>query len=165
MPSEIYNILFLCTRNAARSIIAEAIVNKEGLGRFRAYSAGTKPVKQVRPEVVRLLQRMNYNPEAAYTKSLNDVIQAKPPPFDFVITLCDQAAEKTCPVWPGHPMTALWPVPDPLADDGDTTERETAYADTFRTLNSRLTAFMNLPFGALDELSLRNSLETIGKAH
>ncbi len=165
MPDEAYNILFLCTRNAARSIIAEAIVNKEGHGRFRAYSAGTEPVAQIRPEVVRLLQRMNFNPEAAYTKSLNDLIKAKPPPFDFVITLCDQAAEKTCPVWPGHPMTALWPIPDPLTENGNTMEREIAYADTYRMLNDRLSAFMHLPFGALDEMSLRDSLEAIGKTH
>ena len=163
MPNETYNILFLCTRNAARSIIAEAIVNKDGHGRFRAYSAGTEPARQVRPEVLSLLRIRDYNPDTVYTKSLNDLIQAKPPPFDFVITLCDQAAEKTCPVWPGHPMTALWPIPDPLSEDDGKGEGQVNYSKTFQMLNSRVTAFMHLPFSALDELSLRDSLETIGK--
>ncbi|MEM9634402.1 MAG: arsenate reductase ArsC [Pseudomonadota bacterium] len=164
MPGETYNILFLCTRNRARSIIAEAIVNREGHGRFRAFSAGTEPDRQVRPEVIGLLKRLNFNAEAAHAKSLKDLIQAKMPPMDFIFTLCDQSIEKTCPVWPGHPATALWPIPDPKQAKRNSPEQEMAYVETYRTLNNRLSAFMNMPFDKLDQLSSRDSLDSIEMA-
>ncbi|MCV0426040.1 MAG: arsenate reductase ArsC [Roseibium sp.] len=161
MAGETYNILFLCTRNRARSIIAEAIVNREGHGRFRAFSAGTEPASQVRPEVIGLLKRLNFNAEAAHAKSLKDLIRTPMPPLDFIFTLCDQTNEKTCPVWPGHPATALWPIRDPKEDQGSTPEQEMAYVETYRTLNTRLSAFMNMPFDRLDQLSSRDSLGSI----
>jgi len=165
MRDDAYNILFLCTRNAARSVMAEAIVNQKGHGRFRAFSAGTDPAREVRPEVVRLLKRMSCNAEAAYAKSLKDLLRADLPELDFMITICDQDAEKTCPVWPGHPTTALWPLPDPgrLIPDGRATD--TDYAETFRCLSEGLSAFMGMPAGQLDRLSLRNSLDTFQRMH
>ena len=161
MAGETYNILFLCTRNRARSIIAEAIVNREGHGRFRAYSAGTEPARQVRPEVIGLLKRLNFNAEAAHAKSLKDLMRAPMPPLDFIFTLCDQTVEKTCPVWPGHPATALWPIRDPNSDQERASEQELAYVETYRTLNTRLSAFMNMPFDRLDRLSARDSLGSL----
>lgn len=162
MPGGAYNVLFLCTKNAARSVIAEAIVNRNGHGRFREFSAGVAPASQVRPEVVELLKRMQFNAEAAYTKSLNEFAQSGPPPMDFVFTLCDETAERSCPVWPGQSITALWPITDPCGEDKDAGERVTACARTYRELNNRLSAFMTLPVERLDALSLRDGLGRSG---
>ncbi|WP_422378551.1 arsenate reductase ArsC [Roseibium sp.] len=165
MNDDTYNILFLCTRNAARSVMAEAIVNRQGYGRFQAFSAGTNPAREVRPEVVRLLQRMDCNVEAAYAKSLTELIGSNMPELDFMITICDQDREKTCPVWPGHPTTALWPLPDPGAHRANGSASETDYAETFRCLSEGLASFMSLPKDQLDRMSLRNSLDTFHRMH
>lgn len=164
MRDEAYNILFLCTRNAARSVMAEAIVNQHGHGRFQAFSAGTNPAREVRPEVVRLLRRMNCNVEAAYAKSLQELVRSNLPDLDFMITICDQDVETTCPVWPGHPTTALWPLPDPGARvSGKAMDPD--YSETFRCLSEGLASFMSLPGDRLDRLSLRNSLDTFQRLH
>jgi arsenate reductase len=165
MADDAYNILFLCTRNSARSVMAEAIVNRDGHGRFHALSAGTQPAGEVRPEVVRLLRKMNCNPDGAYPKSLQDLIRSRMPEPDFLITFCDQSVEKTCPVWPGHAMTAMWPMADPGTPDRSESERDLAYADLFRTLNQRLSAFMDQPKDLLDRMSLRSSLGSITMTH
>lgn len=161
MADDAYNILFLCTRNSARSVMAEAIVNREGHGLFHAFSAGTQPAGEVRPEVVRLLRKMDCNPDGAYSKSLKDLIRARMPEPDFLITFCDQNVETTCPVWPGHPMTALWPMADPGSPDRNGAARELGYAGLFRTLEQRLAAFMGQPKERLDRMSLRSSLGSI----
>lgn len=155
MPAGAYNVLFLCRKNAARSVIAEAIVNRDGHGRFRAFSAGVAPAHEVRPEVTGLLKSMHYNAEAAHTKSLNDFAQSCPPPMDFVFTLCDETAERSCPVWPGQPITAVWSIADPCDPEKGLCERQMACSETYRELNSRLSTFMTLPVRKLDALSLR----------
>jgi len=165
MRDETYNILFLCTRNAARSVMAEAIVNQQGRGRFRAFSAGTDPAREVRPEVLRLLKKMDCNAEAAYAKGLQDLLWANMPELDFMITICDQEVEKTCPVWPGHPTTALWPLADPGALSSGTRPAETDYAETFRCLREELGSFMSMPKNQLDRMSLRNSLDAFQRMH
>jgi arsenate reductase (thioredoxin) len=162
MP-EPYNVLFLCTGNSARSIIAEAILSKVGAGTFRAYSAGSQPKGRVHPETVRLLQTLGYDTPAFRSKSWHEFARPGAPPIDFVFTVCDNAAGETCPVWPGQPMTAHWGVPDPAEVSGTDAEIGLAFKDAYRMLNQRIGVFVSLPLRALDQLTLQNKLREIGR--
>ena len=158
-----YNVLFLCTRNSARSILAEAILTREGGGRFRAFSAGSHPADGPHPFAVELLKKMNHPTDFARSKGWDEFAAANSPQMDFVFTVCDQAAAETCPVWPGQPMSAHWGVPDPSAADGNEAERRIAFADTYRMLTNRISIFVNLPLTSLDKLALQKRLDEIGK--
>ena len=157
------NVLFLCTGNSARSIIAEAIMNREGRGRFHAYSAGSHPKGEVNPEALRLLEGLHYKTDGFRSKSWDEFDTPSAPKLDFVFTVCDDAAAEVCPIWPGQPMTAHWGMPDPAAAQGSPAEVALAFADAYRMLNNRITLFMNLPLASLDRLSLQRRLEQIGE--
>jgi protein-tyrosine-phosphatase len=156
------NLLFLCTGNSARSILAEAIVNREGQGRFRAYSAGSMPKGAVHPQALNLLRSLHYPTEGLRSKSWEEFAGPDAPKLDFVFTVCDNAAAEVCPIWPGQPMTAHWGVPDPAAATGTPAEIGAAFADAYRMLNSRIGLFMSLPMASLDRLSLQRRLDEIG---
>jgi arsenate reductase (thioredoxin) len=158
-----YNVLFLCTGNSARSIIAEAILNKRGAEKFRAYSAGSQPKGSVHPETIRLLQGLGYDTSGFRSKPWTEFATPGAPPLDFVFTVCDNAAGETCPVWPGHPMTAHWGVPDPAAATGNQAEIALAFKDAYRMLNQRIGLFASLPLRSLDRLSLQKKLGEIGR--
>jgi arsenate reductase len=162
-PERTFNVLFLCTGNSARSIMAEAILNREGKGRFKAYSAGSQPKGTVNPYTIRLLEKLNYTTDFARSKSWDEFATAAAPVMDFVFTVCDGAAAETCPIWPGQPMTAHWGVPDPAAVEGSDSERAIAFADVYRMLNSRISILVNLPIASLDRLSLQHRLDSIGQ--
>jgi protein-tyrosine-phosphatase len=159
-----FNVLFLCTGNSARSIMAEAILNKVGAGRFRAYSAGSHPKDQVHPETIRLLQSLDYDTSGFRSKSWNEFTKPGTPQFDFVFTVCDNAAAEACPVWVGQPMTAHWGVPDPAEATGSEAEIALAFKDAYRMLNRRIGIFTSLPLRSLDRLTLQNKLKDIGRA-
>lgn len=159
-----YNVLFLCTGNSARSIIAECVLNREGRGRFNAFSAGSRPRGSVHPYALELLQRLNFDVSGVRSKSWNEFAQPGAPKLDFVFTVCDDAAKEECPYWPGQPMTAHWGLPDPAAATGTEAEVRLAFADTMRMLSSRISIFVNLPMASLDRLSLQRRLDAIGKA-
>lgn len=158
-----YNVLFLCTGNSARSILAEAILTRVGAGKFNAFSAGSQPKGSVNLYALRLLQRLNYKTEGLRSKSWEEFAQAGAAPLDFVFTVCDNAAGEVCPVWPGQPMSAHWGIPDPAAVEGADAVVAEAFVDAYARLNARITAFVNLPFDALDRLSLQRRLSEIGK--
>ena len=160
--TEPYNVLFLCTGNSARSIMAEAILNKVGAGKFRAYSAGSQPKGCVNPETVRLLQSLGYDASGFRSKSWHEFAKPGAPPLDFVFTVCDNAAGETCPVWPGQPMTAHWGVPDPAEAKGNDAEIALAFKNAYRMLNRRIGIFTSLPLRSLDRLTLQNKLREIG---
>jgi protein-tyrosine-phosphatase len=157
------NVLFLCTGNSARSIIAEAIMNREGRGRFRAFSAGSHPKGKVNPNTVSLLESLNYRTAGFRSKSWDEFAGSAAPKLDFVFTVCDDAAAEVCPIWPGQPMTAHWGMPDPAAATGSPAEVALAFADAYRMMNNRITLFMNLPMASLDRLSLQRRLREIGE--
>jgi protein-tyrosine-phosphatase len=159
-----FNVLFLCTGNSARSIMAEAILNKVGAGRFRAHSAGSHPKGHVHPETLRLLQSLNCDTSAFRSKSWQEFTKPGAPEFDFVFTVCDNAAAETCPLWPGQPMTAHWGVPDPAEATGSEAEIALAFKDAYRMLNRRIGIFASLPLRSLDRLTLQNKLKDIGRA-
>lgn len=163
MSQPIYNVLFLCTGNSARSILAEAIMNHVGEGRFKAYSAGSHPKREVHPQSIALLQRLNFNTDFARSKNWNEFAIPGAPRMDFVFTVCDDAAGESCPVWPGQPMTAHWGVPDPAAFNGSDTEIALAFSDVFRMLNTRISIFAALPLASIEKLSLQKRLADIGK--
>jgi protein-tyrosine-phosphatase len=158
-----FNVLFLCTGNSARSIMAEAILYKTGAGKFRAYSAGSQPKGQLHPETVRLLQSLGYDTSGLRSKPWGAFATAGAPSLDFVFTVCDNAAGVVCPVWPGHPMTAHWGIPDPAAATGSPAEVALAFKDADRMLNQRINVFTALPLRSLDQLSLQSKLRKIGK--
>ena len=160
--TRVFNVLFLCTGNSARSILAEATLNKLGGGRFRAYSAGSQPKGTVHPGAIRLLERLNYDVTEVRSKSWDEFGAPDAPQFDFIFTVCDNAANETCPIWPGHPMTAHWGVPDPAAVEGTEAEVDAAFVRAHMMLSNRIGLFTALPFDALDELVLRNHLREIG---
>src|ERR1700720_2795734 len=160
---EPYNVLFLCTGNSARSIMAEAILNRAGQGRFRAFSAGSHPKGRVHPYALDLLRQLNYDMSGARSKSWAEFEAADAPRLDFVFTVCDDAAAETCPVWPGQPMTAHWGIPDPAAATGKEAEVRLAFADALRMLTNRINIFVSLPLKSLDQLTLQKRLENIGK--
>ncbi len=162
MPDAVLNVLFLCTGNSARSIMAEAILNKLGRGKFRAYSAGSQPKGAVHPDAVRLLTSLDHDVTALRSKSWNEFATPNAPQLDFVFTVCDNAAGETCPFWPGQPMTAHWGVPDPAAAQGSPAEVALAFKDSYRMLHQRIAAFAALPLRSLDRLSLQRKLQDIG---
>ena len=158
-----YNILFLCTGNSARSIIAEAIMNRVGGDRFTAYSAGSHPNGTVNPNAIALLKRLDYKTDDLRSKPWDEFSDANAPRLDFVITVCDNAAGEVCPIWPGQPMGAHWGMPDPAAVEGTDVEVALAFAETYRMLNNRISAFANLKHSGLDRLSLQTKMRDIGK--
>jgi arsenate reductase (thioredoxin) len=158
-----YHVLFLCTGNSARSIIAEAILNKLGQGKFRAFSAGSQPKGRVNPQTVRLLQSLGYDTSGLRSKSWAEFARPGAPPLDFVFTVCDNAAGEACPVWPGQPMTAHWGVPDPAEAEGTAAEIALAFKDAYRMLHQRIGIFTALPIASLDQLSLQRRLADIGR--
>lgn len=159
------NVLFLCTGNSCRSIFAEAILSREGLGRFRSFSAGSQPKGEVHPFTLHVLKNLNYDVSKFRSKSWEEYSGPDAPPLDFVFTVCDNAANEVCPVWPGQPMTAHWGIPDPAASDGSETEQHAAFFDAYRMLFNRISLFTNLPFEGLDRLSLQTKLDRIGRAN
>ena len=158
-----YRILFLCTGNSARSILAESILNRVGRGTFKAYSAGSMPKGQVHPAALALLKRLEDPVDGLRSKSWDEFAAPGAPRLDFVFTVCDIAASEVCPIWPGQPMTAHWGVPDPAAVKGSAVEVALAMADAYRQLNNRISIFANLPIAKLDRLSLQNQLTDIGR--
>lgn len=158
-----YNVLFLCTGNSARSIMAEALLNHLGRGRFRAYSAGSHPTGRVNPLAIATLERNHLPTADARSKSWDEFATADAPPLHFVFTVCDRAAQEMCPIWPGQPMTAHWGVPDPAAVEGTEEEKTRAFNLAFRELSARIGLFTSLRLEALDELSLKRHLDEIGK--
>ena len=159
-----FNVLFLCTGNSARSIMAEAILNRAGMGRFKAYSAGSMPKGEVNRHALDLLASKNFTTDAFRSKSWEEFSGPGAPKLDFVFTVCDNAAAEMCPVWPGQPMTAHWGIPDPAAATGNDAEIGLAFADAFRMLNNRIDLLVNLPIASLDHLSLQRRLDAIGEA-
>ena len=163
MPEPVYNVLFLCTGNSARSILAESIMNAEGKGRFRAFSAGSYPKGAVHPLALRELQSLGYPADGFSSKSWDVFAAPDAPLMDFIFTVCDSAAGEACPVWPGHPMTAHWGVADPAAVEGSEFETEKAFADAARFLKNRIMAFVSLPLASIDRMALHSHLAEIGK--
>ncbi len=164
LPERIYNVLFLCTGNSARSIMAEAILNRLGDGRFKAFSAGSLPRGQVNPLALQLLEERDHPTADLRSKSWAEFSGPGAIPLDFIFTLCDSAARETCPLWPGQPMTGHWGLPDPDAVAGTESARLAAFADCYRALESRIDRFIKLPMRTLDELSLQRHLAQIGMA-
>lgn len=163
MNNQIYNVLFLCTGNSARSIMAEAVLNRLGEGRFRAFSAGSHPKGTINPFALKILQEMEYPTEGLRSKDWAEFSQPGAPQLDFVFTLCDDAAGEPCPVWPGQPMTAHWGMEDPAAVEGIDIEKEKAFVTTLRYVRNRIGAFINLPIKSLDTMTLGTKLREIGK--
>ena len=163
MTDKTYNVLFLRTGNSARSIIAEAILNRVGQGKFKAYSAGSHPKGEVHPYTIQLLKTLNYNTDFARSKNWDEFAAPGAPQMDFVFTVCDSAAAEACPVWPGQPMTAHWGLPDPAAAEGTEAERHLAFDDAYRMLNNRISIFVSLPMTSIDKLALQKRLHDIGR--
>jgi protein-tyrosine-phosphatase len=163
MTDGVLNVLFLCTHNSARSVIAECIVNRLGAGRFRGFSAGSAPRGAVHPYALDMLRNQNYDIGELRSKSWDEFAAAGAPAMDFVFTVCDDAASEVCPIWPGQPMTAHWGVPDPSAAQGTEAEKRYAFADTHRMLYQRIGIFVNLPIASLDKLALQKRLRDIGR--
>jgi arsenate reductase (thioredoxin) len=161
--TEPLDVLFLCTGNSARSIIAESILNRMGAGRFRAYSAGSQPAGRVNPFALNILRKSNYDVSELRSKSWEEFAALGAPALDFVFTVCDNAANEVCPIWPGQPMSAHWGLPDPAAVEGTDAERALAFADTVRMLAQRISIFVNLPLRELTKLSLQQQLDEIGR--
>jgi arsenate reductase (thioredoxin) len=159
----VYNVLFLCTGNSARSIMAEALLNHMGRGRFRAYSAGSHPTGRVNPFALAALERNHLPTEGARSKSWDEFAIAGAPPLHFVFTVCDRAAQEMCPIWPGQPMTAHWGVADPAAVEGTDQEKERAFTLAFRELAARIGIFSSLRLEALDDLAIKREIDAIGK--
>jgi protein-tyrosine-phosphatase len=159
----VFNVLFLCTGNSARSIMAEAILNKIGAGKFRAYSAGSQPKERLNPYTVQLLQSLGYDISTYRSKSWSEFAKPGAAPLDFVFTVCDDAAGESCPTWPGQPMTAHWSIPDPAQAQGSEAEIALAFKNAHRMLHRRIGVFTALPIKSLDQLSLQQRLKEIGK--
>jgi arsenate reductase len=158
-----YNVLFLCTGNSARSIMAEAIMNRKGRPNFTAYSAGSYPTGKVRPEALRQLEVAHLPSNGLRSKSWDEFVRPDAPKLDFVFTVCDNAAREVCPVWPGQPMTAHWGVPDPATVQGTGEQVEKAFRDAFFMLERRISLFLCLPFAALDRLAIQKEIDRIGR--
>jgi len=163
MSERIYNVLFLCTGNSARSILAESILRKEGRGRFRAFSAGSQPKGQVNPFAIKVLKSLEYPTDDLRSKGWQEFARPDAPVMDFVFTVCDSAAGETCPVWPGQPMTAHWGIEDPAEVEGTDIAKEAAFVAAFRYLRNRIAAFTSLPLQSIDRLSLGTRLRDIGR--
>lgn len=160
---EKFNVLFLCTGNSARSILAEAILTRRGNGLFNAYSAGSQPAGKVNPHAIALLEKLKYDTSFARSKNWSEFASPDAPKMDFVFTVCDNAAAESCPIWPGQPMNAHWGVPDPAAAVGTDAEIGIAFADAYRMLDSRISVFTSLPLLSIERLSLKERLDDIGK--
>jgi arsenate reductase len=163
VTDHVYNVLFLCTGNSARSILAEAIVNQRGGGRFKGFSAGSQPRGQVHPYALDLLQSLRLPVDGLRSKSWDEFALAGGPEMDFIFTVCDNAAGEACPAWPGQPMTAHWGVPDPAANQGSEVERRAAFRQAFAALENRIGLFLSLPLASLDRMTLQNRLAAIGR--
>ena len=163
MTDKVSNVLFVCTGNSARSILAEGLLNHFARGRFIAHSAGSHPSGTVNPFALSTLQTLRIPTDGFRSKSWGEFAEAGAPPLDFVFTVCDNAAGEVCPVWPGQPMTAHWGLPDPAVAEGNEAEKRLAFAETYRMLRNRISAFVNLPMSSLDKLSLHKQLTAIGK--
>ncbi|MFI4869249.1 MAG: arsenate reductase ArsC [Steroidobacterales bacterium] len=164
LPEPIYNVLFLCTHNSARSLFAEVLLNRWGHGRFHAFSAGSHPSGEVHPLALALLTHYGLPTEGLRSKSWDEFDQPGAPRFDFVFTVCDKAAAEACPVWPGQPMSAHWGVEDPAALEGNDAARAQAFREAFHTLEARIRLFTSLPIAKLDAIKLGEHLEAIGRA-
>ncbi|MEJ0011553.1 MAG: arsenate reductase ArsC [Bauldia sp.] len=162
MADPVYNVLFLCSANSARSIMAEAILNRDGKGRFRAFSAGSRPSGTVAEHALTLLKTLNYDTASFRSKGWDEFARPGAPEMDFIFTVCDEAAGETCPVWPGHPASAHWSVPDPAKATGTHAEVSAAYDDAYRMLATRIGLFINLPLAKLDHVALHKHLTDIG---
>ncbi len=162
--TRLYNVLFLCAGNSARSLIAEAVLSRVGAGRFAAFSAGSRPKDAPHPETLALLKRLNHPTDELWAKSWDEFARPGAPELDFVFTVCDDAAGEVCPAWPGQPMTAHWGMPDPAAAKGGPAVVAAAFADAYRMITARVTAFASLPLEALDRLALQERLDAIGRA-
>jgi protein-tyrosine-phosphatase len=158
-----YNVLFLCTGNSARSIMGEAIMNRLGAGRIKAQSAGSFPKGEIHPYTIDLLKQFNYKTEGLRSKSWDEFASKDVTNFDFVFTVCDDAAAETCPLWPGQPMTAHWGVTNPTEVEGTEAEKRAAFADAYGRLYNRIVIFVSLPLASIDRLSLKNRLDQIGQ--
>lgn len=158
-----YNVLFLCTGNSARSILAECILNRIGAGKFHAFSAGSQPRGEVHPMALDLLKRFNYVTDDLRSKDWNEFAQSNAPGLDFVFTVCDNAAGEVCPIWPGQPMTAHWGIEDPAAVTASEEKQRQAFKTTYFQLERRIQIFTNLPIASLDKLTLQTRLDSIGK--
>jgi protein-tyrosine-phosphatase/N-acetylglutamate synthase-like GNAT family acetyltransferase len=163
MHDRVYNVLFLCTGNSARSILAESILNTEGKGRFRAYSAGSQPKGEVNPFALKVLDAIGYSAEGFRSKSWDEFAEPGAPEMDFIFTVCDSAAGEACPIWPGHPMTAHWGIEDPAAVEGIDIEKERAFSLAARYMKNRIMAFLNLKHDSVDRLWLTTKLQAIGR--
>ncbi len=161
-PPKPYNVLFLCTGNSARSIIAEAVLNRDGGDRFVAYSAGSQPAGQVNPYALELLNNLNVPTASLRSKSWDEFAEPGAPVMDFVFTVCDNAAHEVCPIWPGQPISAHWGVPDPAAVEGTEAVKRAAFAETMRFMSNRIGAFLNLPMESLDRMALQKRVAEIG---
>jgi len=161
----VYNVLFLCTGNSARSIFGEVLVNYWGQRKFRGYSAGSHPRGEVNPTTLELLRQLNFRTDGLRSKDWEEFSRPGAPQMDFVFTVCDNARAEVCPVWPGQPMTAHWGIPDPAAAEGSETERMLAFREAFRALENRIKIFANLPISSLDKVKLQQQLDGIGQMH
>jgi len=158
---KVYNVLFLCTGNSARSILAEALLNKAGRGRFKAFSAGSFPKGEVNPNALRLLETLNLPTEGMRSKSWDEFAKPGAPPLDFIITVCDNAAGEVCPIWPGKPVTAHWGIPDPAAVEGSDAEIAAAFASAAKQLRARIDLLLNLPLSSIDRMTIQSRLKEI----
>jgi len=158
-----YNVLFLCSGNSARSIMAEAIMNRKGFPNFKAYSAGSHPTGRVNPAALRQLEIAKLPTAGLQSKDWSEFAEPDAPPLHFVFTVCDAAAKEVCPVWPGQPMTAHWGVPDPAAVQGSSEQIERAFRDAFNVLDRRISLLLCLPFASLDKLAIQREIDLIGK--
>lgn len=163
MSDLIHNVLFLCTGNSARSIMAEAILRKNGRGRFRAFSAGSQPKGAVNPFAIKVLKSLDFATDDLRSKSWEEFARPDAPVMEFVFTVCDNAAGEVCPIWPGQPMTAHWGIEDPAEVEGADILKEAAFVEAFRLLNNRITIFTSLPMGSINQLSLAKQLRDIGR--
>ncbi|MBW8370316.1 MAG: arsenate reductase ArsC [Thiobacillus sp.] len=163
MAEPVFNVLFLCTGNSARSILAESLLNNLGKGRFQAFSAGSHPAGQVNPFALALLEKNQFPTDELRSKPWDEFAQAGAPRLDFVITVCDKAAGEVCPVWPGQPMTAHWGIPDPAAVEGSDEVKRHAFVDAMNQLQRRVCMFVSLPFEKLDRMKLQQAVREIGK--
>ena len=162
MSDRLYNVLFLCTQNSARSIMAQCVLERLGAGKFRAFSAGSHPAPRVNPHAIALLELLDHPTGHLRAKGWDEFAGPGAPHMDFVFTVCDAAAGETCPVWPGQPISAHWPFPDPAAFQGKDTQRSALFADVYGRIHNRIGIFVNLPVAALDRLALQRRLDDIG---
>lgn len=165
MENKIFDVLFLCTGNSARSIFAECLTNRLGRGKFRGFSAGSHPKGEINPFTLYELERNNYDLTGLRSKDLAEFSTPGAPKMDFIFTVCDKAAAEVCPVWPGHPMTAHWGVPDPAEVEGDAMTQRAAFVSAFLELQNRISAFVSLPLESLEKIQLKTKLDDIGNLH